>query len=78
MSINRKSSGPPTFHRDYVEDLRAFIAKRDAEIERLRDLLADKDYIRIKAAHNAGQLSWFNMVKEREARAGYALKEPKL
>ena len=46
-------------------------AKLQDEIENLRCLLADKDYIRIKAAHNAGQLSWFNMVNEREARAGY-------
>lgn len=38
------------------------------EIKHLRGLLADKDYIAMKAKYNAGQLSWANMLDEREKR----------
>lgn len=37
------------------------------EIERLRGLLADEQYIRMKADYSRGQKSWANMINEREA-----------
>ncbi len=46
----------------------ADIHKAADEIEHLRGLLADKDYIAMKSKHNAGQLSWANMLNERERR----------
>ena len=38
------------------------------EIEHLRGLLADEQYIRMKADYSRGQKSWANMIEEREAR----------
>ncbi len=42
------------------------IARLTAELAEARGLLADKDYIAMKAKYNAGQLTWANMLKERE------------
>lgn len=38
------------------------------EIEHLRGLLADEEYIRMRAAYARGEKSWANMINEREAR----------
>ena len=38
------------------------------EIERLRGLLVDTEYIQMRADHSRGQLSWANMINAREAR----------
>ncbi len=52
-----------------LDKLRSDLESAEKEIDRLCDLLADKDYIAMKARHNAGQLSWANMLDERETRA---------
>ena len=41
-------------------------AKREG-MERVWELIDDKDYISMKAKYNNGQLSWANMLGEREA-----------
>ena len=38
------------------------------EVERLRGLLADDEYIRMRADYARGHKSWANMINEREAR----------
>lgn len=40
-----------------------------SEIKRLRGLLADEDYIRMRADYARGHKSWANMINEREARS---------
>ena len=38
------------------------------ELERLNGLLADEQYIRMRADYAKGHKSWANMINEREAR----------
>ena len=50
------------------QSTRNHVANLEREIERLRGLLADEEYIRMRAAYARGEKSWANMIAEREAR----------
>jgi hypothetical protein len=44
---------------------------------KLRALLSDQEYIRMKADYNRGRLSWANMIEERERGLGLSDEAPR-
>lgn len=53
-----------------LNDVADEIEQAEKEIAQLRALLNDARYIQMKADYNNGQLSWANMIEERERGLG--------
>lgn len=68
-SLLRRTAGPEFSWGEQESKALEIASAAQTEIERLRDLLNDMQYIDMKARYARGEKSWANMINEREALA---------